>query len=73
MEFSLWCVPQQIKYSDLPGGVLSAARQLAGNKATPAIELVGYDHELEAAMKNVFGGAFICQVGINSGTGTLSV
>jgi structural maintenance of chromosome 2 len=43
--------------------VLSAARQLAGKKATPAIELVGYDQDVEAAMKYVFGGAFICQVG----------
>jgi structural maintenance of chromosome 2 len=45
----------------------AAARRLAGAKAQPALELVGYDQELSAAMKYVFGGAFICQVGTGWG------
>jgi structural maintenance of chromosome 2 len=40
--------------------VAFAARKLVGDKAQPALELVGYDGELEAAMKYAFGGSFIC-------------
>lgn len=42
---------------------VAAARRLAGDKAQPALELVGYDAELSSAMKYVFGGAFVCKVG----------
>jgi chromosome segregation ATPase len=52
----------QIRYSDLPQGVLGAARQLGGNKAQPALELVGYEGEVEAAVKYVFGNTFVCKV-----------
>ncbi|KAL4421732.1 hypothetical protein ABPG77_002348 [Micractinium sp. CCAP 211/92] len=40
---------------------VAAARRLAGDKAQPALELVGYDAELSSAMKYVFGGAFVCK------------
>ncbi|PSC74142.1 structural maintenance of chromosomes 2-1-like [Micractinium conductrix] len=46
----------------IPPPALAAAQRLApGGKAQPALELVGYDAELSAAMKYVFGGAFICK------------
>ena len=48
---------------DLPGVVRSAARKLASDKACPALDLVGYDQELAAAIKYAFGGAFVCKVG----------
>lgn len=52
---------------------MAAARQLAGDKAQPALELVGYDAELSAAMKYAFGGAFVCKVGGPSGVGSVGV
>lgn len=48
---------------EVPPPAAAAARRLAGDKAQPALELVGYDGELSAAMKYVFGGAFVCKVG----------
>lgn len=54
----------QIKYGETPASVLSAAKQLGGDKASAALELVGYDQEVQAAIKYVFGNAFICQVGV---------
>ena len=41
--------------------VRSAAKQLAGDKAQPAIELVGYEEELSAAMNYAFGSSFVCE------------
>eukprot|EP00889_Picochlorum_renovo_P003508 jgi/Picre1/30538/NNA_005901.t1 len=38
----------------------ATARSLAGDKAIPALELVGYNQELESAMKYAFGGSFVC-------------
>jgi len=43
----------------------AAAAELAGDKAIPALELVGYDIELKAAMQYAFGSAFVCD---DSGT-----
>ena len=55
---------QQVSGRSIPPPALAAAQRLApGGKAQPALELVGYDAELSAAMKYVFGGAFICKVG----------
>lgn len=44
----------------LQGAAKAAAAELAGDKAIPALELVGYDSELEAAMRYAFGSAFVC-------------
>ena len=35
---------------------------MVGDRAQPALELVGYDAELSAAMKYAFGSAFVCKV-----------
>jgi chromosome segregation ATPase len=50
----------QIRYRDDPAAVLSAAARLGAGRARPALELVGFDGGVEAAMKYVFGGAFVC-------------
>lgn len=52
-----------MRYSEAQPGVLSAAAKLGGGKAQPALELVGYEGEVEAAIKYAFGSAFVCQVG----------
>ena len=46
----------------MPPATLAAARKAAGDKAQPALELVGFDAELSAAMKYAFGGSFVCKV-----------
>lgn len=46
---------------DIPAPAVAAAHKMAGAKAQPALELVGYEGELSAAMKYVFGGAFVCK------------
>ncbi|PRW61562.1 structural maintenance of chromosomes 2-1 isoform A [Chlorella sorokiniana] len=51
----------KVSARDIEPQRLAAARRLAGDKAQPALELVGYDQELSAAMKYVFGGSFICK------------
>jgi hypothetical protein len=53
----------QVQYPNLPQSVLAAAERMGGGKAKPALQLVGYAHEVEAAMKYAFGGAFVCEVG----------
>ncbi|QDZ21883.1 structural maintenance of chromosomes protein [Chloropicon primus] len=40
---------------------IKAAKQQVGDKAKPAISLVGYESELANAMKYVFGNAFVCK------------
>lgn len=52
----------KVSARDIPAPAAAAARRLGGGKAQPALELVGFDQELSAAMKYVFGGAFVCQV-----------
>lgn len=42
--------------------MLSAAAKMGGGKAQPALQLVGYEEEVEAAVKYAFGNAFVCQV-----------
>lgn len=54
---------QQVKYPEMPPAVLSAAAKLGGGKAQPALQLVGYEGEVQAAIKYAFGTAFVCQVG----------
>jgi hypothetical protein len=53
----------QVRYSESHPNVLSAAAKLGGGKAQPALELVGYEAQVEAAIKYAFGSAFVCQVG----------
>jgi len=43
-------------------GVKAAAAKVGQGKATLALELVGFDAELGAAMKYAFGNAFVCKV-----------
>ena len=50
----------KVSARSLPGAAKRAAAELAGDKAVPALELVGYDSELEAAMQYAFGSAFVC-------------
>jgi hypothetical protein len=52
----------QVSSRDLHPNAVAAARKMAGDKAQPALELVGYDQELSAAIKYTFGGAFVCKV-----------
>ncbi len=40
----------------------AAAAKIGRGKATIALELVGFDAELGAAMKYTFGNAFVCKV-----------
>jgi hypothetical protein len=46
---------------EAPAAVRAAAARLGGGRAALALELVGYDAELGAAMRYVFGSAFVCQ------------
>jgi hypothetical protein len=46
----------------MSGSVVSAANKLGGGKAQPALQLVGYEGEVEAAIKYAFGSAFVCEV-----------
>lgn len=55
----------KVSSRDIPSSAVSAAKHAVGDKAQAALELVGYDSELSAAMKYVFGGNFICK---DSGT-----
>ena len=40
----------------------SAVARLSKGKAALALELIGYDSDLGAAMKYAFGNAFVCKV-----------
>ncbi|KAG6549852.1 hypothetical protein Mapa_008834 [Marchantia paleacea] len=50
----------KIQSNKIPARVEAAATKLVGSKAKPALSLVGYADELEAAMSFVFGGTFVC-------------
>lgn len=52
----------QVRYSETSPSVLAHAARLGGGRAQPALQLVGYEPEIEAAIKYAFGNAFICQV-----------
>ena len=45
-----------------PGSVMNAAQKLSKGRAQLALQLVGFEVQLTAAMQYVFGSAFICQV-----------
>ncbi|WIA16380.1 hypothetical protein OEZ85_013075 [Tetradesmus obliquus] len=51
----------QVRYQDTHPSVLSAAAQMGGGKAQPALQLVGYAPEVEAAVKYAFSTTFVCQ------------
>jgi hypothetical protein len=52
----------QVRFSEAPAAVLSAAASLGAGKAQPALQLVGYEPEVQAAIKYAFGTAFVCKV-----------
>ena len=58
----------KIQGRSLPPKSVAAAKKLVGSKASPAIELVGYDGEVQEAMNFVFGSAFVCQDGASAET-----
>jgi hypothetical protein len=59
----LWCVSyMQVQYQESHPSVLSAAAKLGSGKAQPALQLIGYEQEVEAAIKYAFGTTFVCQV-----------
>lgn len=43
-----------------PDGAVRAAQQLTGGKATLALELVGFEDEVQSAMRYTFGSSFVC-------------
>ncbi len=51
----------QVAGREAPPAVKAAAARLGGGRAALALELVGYDAELGAAMRYAFGSAFVCQ------------
>jgi chromosome segregation ATPase len=51
-----------VRYQEAHPSVLSAAAKLGGGKAQPALQLIGYEQEVEAAIKYAFGTTFVCQV-----------
>lgn len=51
-----------MQYHELSGAVRAAAERLSGGKAQPALQLVGYPDEVEAAIKYAFGNVLVCQV-----------
>ncbi|KAJ3186681.1 Structural maintenance of chromosomes protein 2 [Gaertneriomyces sp. JEL0708] len=51
----------KISASKLSPDRLAAAQTLAPGKVDLALNLIGYDHEVEAAMEYVFAGTLICQ------------
>jgi len=53
----------QVRYQEVAPAVKAAATKLVGSKATPAIELVGYENEVAAAVKYAFGSTFVCSDG----------
>lgn len=48
--------------------VTAAAQRVSNGSAQLALELVGYDQDLTAAMQYVFGNAFVCKVSLKSYT-----
>ena len=56
---AVWCL--QVRHSEPSAAVRDAARKLSSGRARPALELVGYEDEVAAAVKYAFGSAFVCQ------------
>ena len=59
-EAALQCATQ-VNSRTASAAAQSAAARLSKGKAALALELVGYDAELGAAMKYAFGNAFVCK------------
>ena len=55
-------LPVQVKPHVASGKVTAAAQHISNGNAQLALELVGFDQDLGAAMQYVFGNAFICKV-----------
>lgn len=55
-------VLHQVKGKVPSAQVQQAARNLSNGNATLALELVGYDQNLKAAMQYAFGGSYVCKV-----------
>ena len=55
----------KVQYSSLSPATRDAAHKLGGDKVQPAIELVGYEEDVSAAVKYAFGSSLVCQ---DSGT-----
>ncbi|KAF6256242.1 structural maintenance of chromosomes protein 2 [Scenedesmus sp. NREL 46B-D3] len=51
----------QVRYQEAHPPVLAAAARLGGGRAQPALQLIGYEREVEAAVKYAFGTTFVCQ------------
>lgn len=51
----------KIRASEAPANVVAAARQLGGDRASLALQLVCYDEELHSVMSYAFGNAFVCE------------
>lgn len=52
----------QVKPHVAAAGVTAAAKRVSNGNAQLALELVGFNQDLAAAMQYVFGNAFICKV-----------
>ncbi len=59
---SLFTHPHQVSSHGPSATAQQAATRMSDGKATLALELVGYDAEVAAAMKYAFGNAFVCKV-----------
>ena len=53
---------KQVKPHVAAASVTAAAQRVSNGAAQLALELVGYDQDLTAAMQYVFGSAFVCKV-----------
>ena len=52
----------QVKPHVAAANVTAAAQRVSNGNAQLALELVGFDQDLSAAMQYVFGNAFVCKV-----------
>ena len=60
--------PLQVSSRTASAAAQSAAARLGRGRAALALELVGYDEDLSAAMKYAFGSAFVCKASLLSPT-----
>ena len=54
----------QVKPHVAAASVTAAAQRVSNGNAQLALELVGFNQDLSAAMQYVFGNAFVCKVKI---------
>lgn len=55
-------MPAQVKPHVAASSVRAAAQRVSNGNAQLALELVGFNQDLGAAMQYVFGNAFVCKV-----------